>query len=587
MNRRPVSDLTMMVAGQGGDGSLTLTKHLAGLFGMRGFHLYQSRNVASRIKGGHAAAHMRASIESRGCLGDTIDLLVAFDDEAIEHGAGLLSDRAFVIHDDSDGPAAMELLPGGVTVLEVPFGRLAVRDLRRDLFKNSLALGVATRVVGFSDQSSEMALRRSLGNLTDALVDANVKALQRGFEYADERGLAEGEGPWDLASAEPVDRLLVTGNEATAFGFLAAGGRFYAGYPITPATEILEWLERRLPEFGGVVVQAEDELAAINMVIGAALTGTRAMTATSGPGISLMQEGISHMGAAEVGAVVVDSQRSGPSTGMPTKPEQSDIGMLVYGGNGDFPRIVLAPADPGDAFVLSAFASDLAERFQGPVIIALDQMTSQDSRTVDQFEFEKVQIDHGKTLGESELATIGEYRRYLITHDGVSPVAHPGTFGGQNLTTGNEHDEWGKVSTEPSNRRRMIDKRAQKMETVRSELPKGKRFGNSGSEVGLLGFGMETGVMHEAAERLELAGRPVSGMSIRTLWPILDDTMEFIESCSRVYVVEHNATAQLAKLLLASGAAAGRIRSVIAYDGIPFGPTALVERIVEWEEANA
>lgn len=586
MSRRLVSDLTVMVAGQGGDGSLTLTKHLAGLLGSRGLHLYQSRNVASRIKGGHAAALMRASIESRGCLADVIDLLVAFDDDAIKHGAPLLATDAFVIHDDSDGPVPAEQVPEGVTVLEVPFGRLAVRDLRRDLFKNSLALGVATRVIGASDEASEAALRHNLANLTDALIDANVQALRRGFEYADERGLAEGKGPWDLIVAEPSDRLLITGNEATALGFMAAGGRFYAGYPITPATEILEWLTRRLPEVGGVVVQAEDELAAINMAIGAAMTGTRTMTATSGPGMALMQEGISHMGSAEVGAVIVDSQRSGPSTGMPTKPEQSDIGMLVHGGNGDFPRIVLAPSDPGDAFIISALATDLAERFQGPVIIALDQMISQDSRTVDRFDFDTVQIDRGKRLGGLDLAEMSEYRRYLITDDGISPVAHPGTPGGQNLITGNEHDEWGKVSTDPSNRREMIEKRARKVASVRSELPPGRLFGDATAEVGLMGFGMETGVMHEAAERLEQHGRAVKGMAIRTLWPILDDALEFLESCHRTYVIEHNATAQLSKLLLAAGASAGRIRSVIAYDGIPFRPVVLIEKILEHERVR-
>lgn len=585
MTPHPRDDIGVMVAGQGGDGSLTLASLLGDVMGARGYELYQARNVASRVKGGHAAAYLRASLARRGGLGDRFDLLIAFDAEAIEQGSPRLDDHGYVVYDASEGPVARDRLPAGATVLEVPFGRLAVRDLRRDLYKNSLAFGVAARLFSVSDADAEAALRHSLRRLAGPLVDANVRALERGFEYADGHGLASGAGPWALASAERGDRILISGNEAVAFGFLAAGGRFFAGYPITPASEILEWLSARLPEFGGVAVQAEDELAAINMALGAAMTGTRAMTASSGPGIALMQETVSHLGSAEVGVVVVDCQRSGPSTGMPTKPEQSDLGMLVWGSSGDFPRVVLAPGDPVDAFELGALATDLAERFQGPVLIALDQMVSQDLATVERLDPGSVEIDRGALLGEAELATLGEYRRYRVEDDGISRWAPAGTWGGQSLVTGNERDEWGRVSTQPANRIRMVDKRARKLETILPDLPRAREAGDPEADVALLGFGMQTGVTREAAERLAAAGRPVRVFQPRTLWPVLEDVRELARACRRVYVVEHNASAQYAHVLAGAGLPNERLESVLRYDGQPFRPGELAAHVLEREAA--
>jgi len=583
---RLIDDLSLMVAGQGGDGSLTLANLVGDLFGRRGFHLYQARNVASRIKGGHAAAYLRASVTRRGCLGDRFDLLVGFDHEAIEEGGPLLADDAHVIFDVSEGPLPDGILPGAANVLEVPFGRLAVRDLRRDLFKNSLTFGVIGRLLGIADPELEEVLRRNLTRLAGPLIEANVQALRRGLEYADGAGITTGAGPWQLDVGTSEDRLLISGNEAAAFGFLAAGGRFFAGYPITPASEILEWLTRRLPEFGGVAVQAEDELSALNLALGAAMTGTRAMTATSGPGIALMQEGISHAGSAEIPVVIVDCQRAGPSTGMPTKPEQGDIGMLVSGSTGDFPRIVLAAGGPADAFELTVLATNLAAQFQGPVYLALDQVVSQDAATVDRFDLDAVQIERGKLLVEGELAGLDEYRRYLMTDDGISPWAVPGTVGGQSLITGNERDEWGRVSTKPANRVLMIDKRARKLETLTALLPEGQRWGDPAAVIGVLGFGMQTGVMREAGERLGVQGMVVKGLQVRTLWPVPSDTLAFIESCERVYVIEHNASAQYRRVLAGAGAPNAKLRSVLRYDGLPFRPTELAARIVDQEGAG-
>lgn len=581
--QRKLNDINVMVAGQGGDGSLTVANLLGGLLSRHGFRMYNARDVASRIKGGHAAALLRGSIAPRGCMGDALDLLVAFDEEAVQRGGSWLAEDGFVIFDSSGGPAPRHYLPDGATVYEVPFARLAVRDLRRDLFKNSLGFGVVARILSASDDEAADVLTQRFAHLPERVAAANLQALGAGFDYADDAGLRPGMGPLILDEAPNSERILISGNEATAFGFLVAGGRFFTGYPITPASEILTWLERRLPDFGGVAIQAEDELAAVNMAIGAAMTGVRTMTATSGPGISLMQEGVSHLGSAEIPLVVVDCQRSGPSTGMPTKSEQSDINMLVHGGNGDFPRIVLAPATPTDCFELAAAATNLARRIQGPVYLILDQAVSQDRVTVEPFNLGAIEPAPGKRVTADDLAEMGEYRRYALTGDGVSPWAVPGTPHAMSLVTGNERNEWGQVATDASNRAAMMDKRMRKIETVRGELPAGYRWGDQTAALGLLGIGMELGVMEEATERLSAAAIPVSGFQPRTLWPVLDETIEFVRSHERVYVVEHNAEGQLSHLIASVGAPHARLRSILKYDGVPFRPGELAARILESE----
>ncbi len=322
------------------------------------------------------------------------------------------------------------------------------------------------------------------------------------------------------------------------------------------------------------------------MVLGAAMTGVRAMTASSGPGIALMQEAISQAGSAEIPVVVVDSQRSGPSTGMPTKPEQSDIGMLTTGGNGDFPRIVLVPSDPSDSFDIGIAATNLAQELQGPVYVALDQAVAQNSVTVPPFDIGSVEQTSGARLGAAELAELDEFRRYAVTESGISPWAAPGTPGGMNLVTGNEHDEWGLVSTNAENRRTQIAKRGRKLGELIASLPAARRSGVEGSPVRLLGVGMEYGPMTEAAGRLRRDGLELDVLVPRTIWPVPEESVSFINESERTYVVEHNDAGQLAAVLRAAGAEGTRIESVLRSDGLPFTAGDLVDEISRREAAR-
>ncbi len=576
-------DMTIMAAGQGGDGSLTIVALMSRALLDRGYHIYRTSNIASRIKGGHAAALMRASIEPRSNLGDYIDLLIAFDIEAVEKAADRLADDAVIIFDSSRGAIPAERFPDETLLIPVPFSRLAVRDLRRDLFKNSLGFGLAGRIMGLLDDEVEQRLRNQFKKLSSAQFEPNLLALREGQVFADSAGIAPGNSIYSLpAITKEESRMFIMGNDATAMGFLAAGGRFFAGYPITPETDIMNFLGRHSAPLGGLVMQAEDELAAINLSIGAALTGVRAMTASSGPGIALMQESIGHCGSAEIPMVIVDCQRSGPSTGMPTKPEQSDINMLTRGGNGDFPHIVLAPGTVKECFEIGAFATNLAQRAQCPVIIALDAICH-DSCTSEQFDLSAIEVDQGKRLTHEEVAELEEYKRYLVTDDGISPWAVPGTPGGMNLVTGNERDEWGRVSTEAANRVVMMDKRSRKIETVRPLLPVGVEAGDENATIGIVATGILDGVITEAIERLALQGRSYRLHRPRTLWPVLDDTIEFINSHEKVFVVEQNEGAQLASLLRGEGANADRIVSILKYDGLQFTVRELIDALLAEE----
>jgi len=345
----------------------------------------------------------------------------------------------------------------------------------------------------------------------------------------------------------------------------------------------MEWLQRNIDRFGGVAVQAEDELAAINMALGAAMTGVRSMTATSGPGFALMQEAISHAGSAEIPLVIANCQRAGPSTGMPTKPEQSDISMMACGAGGDFPRVVLAPSGPDDCFELAVQATNLAQQLQCPVILALDQAVSQNARTVEPFDLDAVELEQGSRVDAEKLRSMTEYRRYRVTQDGVSPWALPGTPGGESLITGNERDEWGLVSSAPDNRNAMVEKRQRKLDLKLALLPGGRLWGDLDADIGLLGIGMQQGVIEEAGQRLADAGLRARCLQPRTLWPVIDETLNFIDACARVYVIEHNESGQLARLLIGAGAAKNCIRSIRKYDGEPFLPGDLCATIQQAE----
>ncbi|HTT15094.1 MAG TPA: 2-oxoacid:acceptor oxidoreductase subunit alpha [Thermoplasmata archaeon] len=570
-----LADVSVMIGGQGGDGTLTVSDLLGRYFRKRGLYVYTSRNVLSRIRGGHADASVRANRDPIAAVKSKVDVLVAFDNEAVEMGRPELADHSFILYDSTTFKLDLPNAAG------FPFATLVGGPLGQPIFKNTAAYGALSILFGFDHEETRAVIEERFKRRGGEALEKNLKALEIGRKVA-----AEAPGVPDrfaVVDGDAHDLVLTTGNQAVAMGFVVGGGRFFAGYPITPATEVMEYLQRYLPAFHGVVRQAEDELAAVNMILGAAYAGARTMTSTSGPGLSLMTEGIGQAGTAEIPIVVADCQRVGPSTGQPTRHEQSDLAHLANLGHGEYPRFIVAPATPDDAFGMTADALNLAERWRVPVILLLDQALCQNTTTVPRFDLSKVRVDRGKRLSGEAVNALAEYKVYSFQDDGVSPYAAPGTPGVWAQVTGNEHDEWGHVSVNPTNRVRMMQKRMEKMVRARDDLPPSRLFGAAHARVGLLGYGSTSGPIREAQELLQARGVATRYLQARTLFPVpVHEIGPFLEGVDVAYVVEHNYTGQFARLIrehLPQHHA--KLRSILKYDGSSFRAPEIIAAIRE------
>ncbi|HYB03940.1 MAG TPA: 2-oxoacid:acceptor oxidoreductase subunit alpha, partial [Nitrososphaerales archaeon] len=511
--------------------------------------------------------------------GDDIDVLVAFDEEAVQAGLPDLANDAVIVFDSSKGQLSEVSKRPGFRIYSGPFGNMAASALRRNIFKNTITFGILGRLLGLDDEVLKKYLIARFERRGKEALESNLKALELGLDYAT-RNIPSSH--YILAKGTSSDRILSSGNEAVAFGFLASGGRFFIGYPITPATDIMEWLQPRLPKFGGVVKQAEDELAVINMGIGAAYAGARVMVATSGPGQSLMTEGVGHAGQAEIPIVVVECQRVGPSTGEPTKNEQSDINHVVFGSHGEFPRLVIAPATANEAFYITSHAMNLAEKYQLPVFLVLDQALCQNSVSIEPFNLKAITIERGKLATQQDLEKLAVFKRYEFTEDGVSWRSIPSQEGGESQVTGNEHNEFGAVSTDRTNRLRMMRKRMMKLERAKKDLPKGNNFGPKTAKIGIIGFGSSYGPIMESMEQLAEKGVEVRFHQIRTIWPLLEDDLhDFVDRLDKVFIVENNYSGQLASLIQANfGEFSPKLESITKFDGSSFKPKEITGAIL-------
>jgi 2-oxoglutarate/2-oxoacid ferredoxin oxidoreductase subunit alpha len=561
---KELSDVSVIVGGQGGDGTLTVVDLLGRYFRKRGLYVYTSRNTLSRIRGGHADASVRACRDPRSAIKAKADLLLAFDQEAIDVVRADLDPDALVLYDSTafkaDYPSS----------LGFPFATMVGGQLGQPIYKNTAAYGAIAVLMGFDDAVVRQVLEERFKRRGAEALEKNLKALEIGRQAA--LAVPTAVNRWSLAEGDAHDMILTTGNQATALGFVVGGGRFFAGYPITPATEIMEYLMRYLPAYHGVVRQGEDELASINMVIGAATTGTRAMTSTSGPGLSLMTEGIGHAGTAELGLLIADCQRVGPSTGQPTRHEQSDLAHLAHLGHGEFPKFILSPGSAEDCFYLTVDALNLAEKWRLPVILLLDQALCQNASTIPAFDLAKVKVERPSLLTAEQAAKQAEYKYYAFTPTGISPFAPVGTPGVTSQITGNEHDEWGHVSVNAVNRNKMMEKRMGKLVQARDELPRPRYFGRKEARVGLIGYGSTSGPILEAMDLLDAEGIVTKYLQARTLFPVQQETLgPFFDSVDLAFVVEHNYTGQLARLIREEMPAYhAKLRSILKYDGFSF-----------------
>lgn len=576
------------IGGEQGQGIDSTGEMLAAVCNRLGYYIYGYRQFSSRIKGGHSNYKIRIGTEPVASTSSDLDILVAIDQETIDRNHHELVPGSFVIADARFEPVLPEGCPA--ELLSAPLTQIA-QDLGSAVMRNTVSLGLSAYILGLPLDAFKDAIGQRFSG-RDELIEQNKAVLDAGYDYAQQH---LPEPKWHLMPGDGKARLIMMGNEAIALGAAAAGCRFSAAYPITPASEVMENLLSILPRYGGVVVQAEDEIAAITACIGAGFAGARAITATSGPGISLMQEAIGLAHVAEIPVVIVDTQRGGPSTGMPTKHEQSDLWALLYGSHGDTPRIVLTPASVEDTFYDTATAFNLADKYQCPVFLVTDLSLSLNKQTVDELDLSKIVIDRGELLTNEQIEAGAEadgFRRYLITESGISPRPLPGQPKGQFLATGVEHNEFGKVSEDPKNRVKMMDKRMRKVPADPRDMGiDGITYrGPAEAELLLIGIGSSNGAIDDARRVLEEAGHSVGHAHIKVLAPLpVAELSERMVRADHVIIIESNQQGQLAQLieykvgkaLRESNSHVPLMHSLRKYDGTPFVPEEIVAEAKE------
>ncbi|WML43777.1 2-oxoacid:acceptor oxidoreductase subunit alpha [Neobacillus sp. PS3-40] len=574
-----INQLSWKVGGQQGEGIESTGEIFAIALNRLGYYLYGFRHFSSRIKGGHTNNKIRVSTSQVRSISDDLDILVAFDQETIDVNYAELHSKGVIMADSKFNPKK----PGDTeaSMYAVPFTEMATK-LGTSLMKNMVAIGATSAVLDLDIQVFNEVVNEIFGKKGEQVVAKNMEAIKAGYDYMKEK--LNNVQPMQLEKADGKKRMFMIGNDAIALGALAGGCRFMSAYPITPASDIMEYLIKKLPPLGGAVIQTEDEIAACTMAIGANYGGVRALTASSGPGLSLKMEAIGLSGMTEVPLVIVDTQRGGPSTGLPTKQEQSDLMAMIYGTHGEIPKIVLAPSTVEEAFYDSAEAFNLAEEYQCPVIVLSDLQLSLGKQTVEPLDYNRVEIRRGKLVTEEIPADEngGYFKRYEVTEDGVSPRVIPGMKNGIHHVTGVEHAETGKPSESPTNRIAQMDKRFRKIENIRFDRPVHKYEPHQEADVLLVGFNGTRGAIEEAITRLENEGMKVNHAHIRLIHPFpSDEVLPMVRSAKKVIVVENNATGQLANIMRMNIGHVEKITKFLKYDGNPFLPHEIYSKCKE------
>ncbi len=551
-----MKDLTLRIGGEGGEGVISCGEILTRSAARAGFHIFTFRTYPAEIRGGLAMFQLRVNAKPVLAAGHRQDLLVAFNQEALNAYMQDVRQGGKILYDPDQCDENPEFRKS-LKTFPVPLTRICKKATDSVRGKNVTAVGVMANLLGIPLEVVIGTLKEQFQKKGEKIVGMNILALVAGFQFATEELSLKrlNSAPVHADRERREDRLILSGNQAVALGALAAGVRFCAGYPITPATPIFEFLARQLPRFGGHIIQVEDEIAAIGACIGASYAGVKSLTPTSGPGMALMGEFIGLVSMAELPLVIVDVQRSGPSTGMPTKSEQGDLSYAALGTPGEAPRVVLAPSGVEECFTLTVLATNLAERYQIPVILLSDASLAYRTESVQKFKLKGLDVWRREEWHEKNRHESDEeegYQRYALTKTGISPVAIPGTEHGYYQATGLEHDEFGHPNYSPSYHLAMYHKRFDKLERIENELGKSAydTYCPEGSRIGIISWGSTKGTVREAVLLAEERDLKIAHFHPILLNPLPKVALkEFADRMDRLIVVEENFTGQLAHLI--------------------------------------
>ena len=544
-----IQDLTLALVGSGGDGVVTMGDMIALAAARDGLNVIKVEAYGPQIRGGESSTTVRVSANDIFAQADAVDVLVVFNWQDFARFKGEIVTKPDAVifseaRDETDVDLAELGATGDPVWIKVPFIDLAKQSAGTTLAKNIVTLGLLSELFGLPQQWIKTAIERKFAKKKAEVLEANLKGFEAGIEHAHSIDRDLSARRLSYTPGEP--KLLMSGNECAAIGALHAGCKFFAGYPITPSSEVLHFLSEWMPKVGGYVVQTEDELSAINAVIGGSFAGVKSMTATSGPGLALMTEALGLASMAEVPAVIFDVQRGGPSTGLPTKSEQSDLWQALFGSHGDAPRVVIAPADVEDCFHATVEAFNIAEEYQIPVIVLSDQNIAQRRET-----FSAITLNHEvKNRRVPTPDELHDYKRYKDTPSGVSPMTWPGIKGGVYQTNGLEHDEYGRPTSMHIVHEKMSDKRYRKLWPIREQYHFYRRYGAEKADIGILCWGSSKGPVKEAVLKANAAGKKVAAFVPQILYPFPKHEFEaFLRYVKEVIVMEVSFSAQFYKYL--------------------------------------
>ncbi|MBI2221211.1 MAG: 2-oxoacid:acceptor oxidoreductase subunit alpha [Acidobacteria bacterium] len=574
-------DLVIGMAGAGGDGVIAAGEALIAAAAIDGYHARMTKSFGSQIRGGESSFRLRMSTAPVLSLGGALDVAVALNwDDFLRFGAELpVGGRTTVIYDSKTGVATSQIPLTGITpaeVVAVPIDQMARDLVGNDRAKNTVVLGLLSGWFGLPAAAILSGLKKRFAAKGEETVKRNEDAFNAGVKYAQEHPLAKGSTLAPVAKTT-AKRLIADGNTMCGAAAIVAGCRFFGGYPITPSTEIMQFLTKELFKYGGTVLQAEDEIAGVGAAIGASFAGVKAMTATSGPGMSLKSEMLGLATIAELPLVCVNVQRGGPSTGIPTKSEQSDLFQAVFSAHGDVVRPVLAPVSVADIFGITIEAFNIAEAYQTPVIVLSDGDIGQRKETVDPFNVDAFPIVERDRPAPDELAA---YTRFKLTESGVSPISEPGMAGGNYLASGIEHTQSGAPTAAGSVHAEMTAKRSRKLDPLKKRKDLFQEYGRAGAPLALVSWGSVAGIAQEALTLAEREGLRVKLLVPRLLYPVAEEIYRaFFKSVQGGLIVEQSYQGQLWRLLRMFVNVPDGVEPFARPSAVPISPEELVTRL--------
>jgi 2-oxoglutarate ferredoxin oxidoreductase subunit alpha len=541
-------DINIVVSGAAGQGIQTIGYIIAKTASEAGYYVFSWQEYESRIRGGSNSYRIRISDEPINGPLVSADVFLPLDKRSKAKYRSLLKEAGILIDEQETGDR----------VITVPFVSTAKTEFGDKLFANTVAAGALTAVLGIELDSLNDVITNEFSGKSNEIVRTNIAAASSGYTLA--KTSCEGVCPWVLPKREQK-QYLISGNEALALGAAAAGCRFIAAYPMTPSTGIITFLSKHKGRLKIFTEQAEDEIAAINMAIGASYAGVRAMTATSGGGFALMVEGISLAGMTETPVVIVLGQRPAPATGLPTRTEQGDLLFAISAGHGEFPKLVFAPSDPKDAFHKIIRAFNLADKYQTPAVVLSDQFLADSKFTVEDFALDTLVNASYQANPED----VENYKRYQLTETGISPRLYPGQSQHLVCCDSDEHDESGHITEDLQLRNRMVEKRLTKFERLQTEILPPEAYRIDEAEDVLVSWGSSRNAVFEAGDKLGENGSNVGLLHFTELWPL--PAYEFpLEK--HYHMVESNATGQFGRLLRSEYDLKVK-RTIARYDGLP------------------